>query len=359
MSESGEGATDDPLLTDVLADRLGFAWLSARLPWAVPPLYLYAGAFVFLDLGVVNTYLHLFTDRSHAFLANPFTLAIPAFVVTAATGVRYMASSYRDAVDDLRLGERSDAGDVPFASFTASFRTTAALYAVVVAGYWGYLAWQGMGEYVGSLGAGPTAVIGLVVYPLGFIPVAVQFVVLFASIHVLLPKRIAELRPKPAFLDPRDLGGFYPVGELLKRSYYLYTACLLLYLAYVYGPVLAPLGIDTIADVGAPQAAYFTFLWLFGLAAIGNSVYRIHRVMADEKEAQLRRLEDQLHDIVDDPYDISTADLHDNREFENVQRRLEQVRAMNAYPTTAFASTQILVSVLVPQLTQVALEAGL
>lgn len=359
MGESGEERATDPLLTETFAERLGFGRLAGALPGTVPPLYLYAVAFVVLDFVVLAAYNQTFAESPPDLFGNPFAFVIPAFVLTAAFGVRYMANHSRKAVRDLRIGERTGTTQVSQSDFTVSLRTKAVAYLVVLTGYYVYLAgFTGIGVYVERLGAVKMFGLGLVVYPLGYIPIAVEFVALFASIHFLLPKRIADLRPTPSFLDPRDLGGFYPVGELLKRSYYLYTVCLFLYLCYFYGPVLTPLDVDPIARVGIAHAAYFTFLWLFGLAAIGNSVFRIHRVMAAEKEAKLRQLEGELHEIVEDPYDISSADLYDNAEFEQVQRRLDQVRAMSEYPTTTATSTQILVSVLLPQAAQVVLQTA-
>lgn len=360
MGESIKGVRTDPTLTDAFTRRLGFDRVADLLPGNAPPVLVYGAAAVVLDFGTVNVTAAVAVDRQYAFVANPFSLAIPAFVLTAAVGVWYMATAYQRTIEDIQLTERSDTDDVPSEGFTVSFRTKLVVYLSVVAGYWLYLfGMVGLDAYLETMGATAFTVVAAVVYPLGYIPIAVEFLLLFASINVLLPKRLVELRPKPAFLDPRDLGGFYPVGELLKRSYYLYTACLLLYLSYVYGPVLAPFGARQIASVGFTQAGFFTLLWLFGIAAVGNAVYRVHRVMAAEKRAQLRELQRQLHDIVDDPYDILSVDLHDNTEVENVQRRLEQVRAMNVYPTTIATSTKILVSVLVPQATQVVLQAAM
>ena len=73
-----------------------------------------------------------------------------------------------------------------------------------------------------------------------YIAVVVEAVLLYLSVHILLPRRLANSDLDVHFLDPRQMGGFRPLGNLLKRSYYLYTAGLLLYLAWIYGPVVVP-----------------------------------------------------------------------------------------------------------------------
>ncbi|MBB6647117.1 hypothetical protein [Halobellus ruber] len=358
------GATDgdveyDNLLTHVLVNGLGFGALSTALPVNVPPLYLYAATFVVLDFGVVNTYFHVFTGRSHGFVQNPFSLAIPAAVLIAAAGVRYMTATYRQALDQMDLRRRSDRAEHPsYAGFEISRRTRATFYIVVLGGYYLYIVGIiGLSSYVETFGVVSTAAFAGVIYPLGYVPIAVDFVMQFASIQFVLPVQLTKIRPTPAFLDPRNLGGFYPIGELFKRTYYVYTAGLLLYLVYIYGPPLTGLGTAAVSRVGTVEAGFFTALWLLGLVAVGSSMFTVHRLMASEKDSHLSQLEQQLHDIVTNPYDISSAKLHDNPEVEQIQRRIEQVRSMREYPTTVNTSLQLLVSLLAPEVINLLLNS--
>jgi hypothetical protein len=359
MGATGGDEEYDQLLTHAFVDRLGFDSVSTLLPVSVPSLYLYAATFVFLDFGLVNTYFHVFTGRSHGFIRNPFSLAIPAAVLVAAAGVRYMTLNYRRAIDQMNLRERSDRAAYPTdTGFTVSLRTRATVYVLVLGAYYAYiLGVIGLPSYIETFGVVPTAAFAGVIYPLGYVPIAVDFVTQFASIQFVLPVRIARVRPTPAFLDPRNLGGFYPIGELFKRTYYIYTVGLLLYLCYVYGPGLTGLGTAAVSRAGTPEAGFFTLLWAFGLVAVGSSMFTVHRLMASEKKSHLSQLEQQLHDIVTNPYDISSAELHNNPEVEQIQRRIEQVRAMREYPASINTSMQLLASLLAPEIINLLLNS--
>lgn len=358
------GATDEEiankqLLTHVFVDRFGFDSLSTKFPLQISALYLYAATFVLLDFGLINTYFHVFTERSHGFIQNPFSLAIPTAVLLAAVGIRYMTVNYRRALDQTSLWERSDrAVRTKYSEFTVSLRTRTALYIAVLGVYYVYIfGIIGISSYIETFGVVSTVAFAGVIYPLGYVPIAVDFLIQFISVQFVLPKRISTTRPTPAFLDPRDLGGFYPIGEVLKRTYYIYTAGLLLALCYIYGPTITGLGTAAVSRVGTPEAGFFTVLWAFGLVAVGNSMFRIHRLMLSEKKSHLSQLEQQLYDVVGDPYDISSAELHDNPEVEQIQRRIEQVWAMREYPTSTNTSIQLLASILAPEIINLLLQS--
>jgi len=139
MMPTDEEAADKQLLTYTLADRFGFDNLFTGLSLNIPPLYLYAATFVFLDFGVINTYFHVFLGRTHGFIQNPFSLAIPAAVLIAAIGTRYMTVNYRRALDQMSLWERSDrAAQTDYTDFTISLRTRIALYVAILGIYYVY-----------------------------------------------------------------------------------------------------------------------------------------------------------------------------------------------------------------------------
>ncbi|MFC5134369.1 MULTISPECIES: hypothetical protein [Haloferacaceae] len=359
MGATDEEVGDKQLLTYVFVERFGFDGLSTRFSVTIPALYLYSATFVLLDFGLINAYFHVFTERSHGFIQNPFSLAIPAAVLLAAIGIRYMTVNCRRALDQTSLWERSDgAVRTNYAELTISLRTRTALYISVLGAYYVYIfGIIGVSSYIETFGVVSTVAFAGVIYPLGYVPIAVDFLIQFISIQFVLPRRIGKSRPTPAFLDPRDLGGFYPIGEVLKRTYYIYTAGLLLALCYIYGPPITGLGTAAVSRVGAPEAGFFTVLWAFGLVAVGNSMFRIHRLMVCEKTSHLDQLEQQLYDVVDDPYDISSAELHDNPEVEQIQRRIEQVWAMREYPTSANTSIQLLASILAPEIINLLLQS--
>ncbi|WP_049987874.1 hypothetical protein [Halobellus rufus] len=101
----------------------------------------------------------------------------------------------------------------------------------------------------------------------------------------------------------------------------------------------------------------FTTLWVFGLLTISYSMFKIHSIMKSEREAQLRAIETEIHDIIENPHDISKAEIADPDRLDALEYRLGQIRATSEYPTTFTMWTQIGISVLLPQILQMALQA--
>jgi hypothetical protein len=354
MGAEDQEDVNKQLLIHIFLKRLKFN----ELPGRIPPIYWYAGTFVFLDFGLINTYFHLFMQRPHGFLQNPFSLTIPVAVIIAAAGTRHMTINYQQALDQMNLWKRSnEITRKDYHKFTIPLPIRVAFYILVLAAYYGYIFGViGLSSYVDAFGVVPFAVFVVIIYPLGYIPIIVDFVMQFVSTQFVLPRQISKHSPTLAFLDPRNLGGFYPIGKLLKETYYIYTVGLILSLVYIYGPTATGIGTAAVTRVGIVEAAVFTVLWGFGLVAVANSMFTIHRLMADGKESHLTELEKQLYNTISSPYDISSADLHDNPEVEQIQRRIEQVRAMKEYPTNPNTSAQLIISILTPELINLALN---
>lgn len=358
MGTTDKEENNKQLLIYIFVDRFGFDSLSTRF-FHIPALDLYAAAFVLLDFGLINTYFHVYTGRAHGFIQNPFSLAIPASVLIAVAGLRYMTISHRRALDRMRFSERiNDTEQIKYTEFTISLWSRMLLYICVLGVYYTYIfGIIGISSYIDTFGVVSTVAFAGVIYPLGYVPIAVDFMAQFVSVQFVLPRKIAKARPTPAFLDPRDLGGFYPIGELIKRTYYIYTAGLFFVLCYIYGPTITGFGTAAVSRAGTPEAVFFTLLWAFGLTSIGISMFTIHRLMANEKEDHLNKLEKEVHGKVNSPYDISSAELHGNSDFDQFQRRVEQVRAMREYPTSTNTSIQLLASILIPEIINLLLQS--
>lgn len=318
------------------------------------PQYLYVLVFLFIDGVVLNTYTHL-TGGTHAVVRNPFHIALYLTILLAAVGARYLHRSHADAMAVL-----VDRGicDVEHAKeYTISLRAKLLFYGIGLLGFFSYQTFViGLDTVIQVQGIAGI-IFTLVLLPFCYLPVAIDILSEYATLHILIPRWLANQDIGLFFFDPQNMGGFQPLGSLLKNSYYFYTGGLLLYLVFYYGLVVTPLQGDVANPPGMTEAAMFTVLWLFGLATISYSMYKIHRIMKAERETQLRAIEKEIHDIIDNPHDIRNAEIDDPDRLDALDYRLGQIQTTSEYPTTFTMWTQIGISVLLPQVLQMTLQA--
>lgn len=350
---------EDRLLIENVAKLFGFDRLSSFLPGPdVYPPYLFVGFFLLiLDHGVIQTYIHL-TGGTHGLVANPiiFSGVIAAFL--GIYGIRYMSNKYERAIDDSRVDERVDNTD-DYQAFERpiSFRTKVVVLALSVAVLYANIVLNvGVATLIENRGGAlPLQLVNwLFVFQFVYLPVVVEFGLIYFSIHFLLPYRIKQIDLPLFFYDPRNMGGFSAIGQLLKRSYYVYTAGLIGFFLLVYGGVI--LSPDSNNVPGLFEFVFFSGAWSAGLASIGHSMYVMHQVMADKKRECIADLEEQMHDVIEKPYDINESRITNSDQFQDITDRLERVRNTRVYPATFTMWSQIAISVLLPQALQLIVQ---
>jgi hypothetical protein len=129
------------------------------------------------------------------------------------------------------------------------------------------------------------------------------------------------------FYDPRNLGGFEPIGQLLKRSYYIFTAVLLLWFLQTHAPViLSEVHVSPYPPPGPIIQVAITAVWFGGVLTIAYSMFRMHSLMKAKKEATLRKLEAEMKTAVENPYDVKLFDVEDREKYEEIQESLARPR---------------------------------
>lgn len=355
---SGSKSTvEEGLFVERIAAMLGFRRVAEWLPMDIYPPYLYLGTFLALDLGVVNTYIQFNSDASHVLLDSPWVIVVPLGLCLAAFGIRYLSVGYENAVENLPL--TATGKDSALFDQLVSFRSKIMVYTVaVVAMYAHIVANVGIGNIVAAEGA-PSLVNWLVVWQVGYFPFIVEFTLIYFSIHVLVPRRIANADIPMFFYATRNMGGFAPIGKLLKYSYYLFTAGLLLYFVLVYGAVLFSYGATVPAEPGLLEALFFSTAWIVGVASIAYSMLKMHRVMANKKEQRIAELEAEMaEEVIENPYDINNSEIRDKEHMEHIDRRRQEIRDTRVYPASFTMWSQIAISVLLPQALNVAVQAA-
>lgn len=353
MPRDGSETYRDDLLIEIIARRLGVDRLARALPGRdVYPPYLLVCVGLFVEYGVIDVYNYLVAGKS-SWITGPSSLAIPAMAILGVVGLRYIHDTYADAIVRIGVGEDAvvDPTDRSLFEGLVSVRVrVAAFLATLVVYYLFLVVGPGVSTLVSISGWWLVAYANLVSFPLIVIPVLVELTTSYVAVHVAVPRRLEHADMDLFFYDPRNLGGFEPIGELLKRSYYVYTGLLLLWFFQTHAPVILSRYVSSPYPAPGPiyQAA-ITAAWLLGVATIGYSMYRTHGIMSRKREARLASLEAELKATVSDPYDVERATVEDRERYEAIRKRLAMVRDTKTYPTTFTMWSQIFLTVLLPQ----------
>lgn len=344
MRESKITAEED-LLVERLASLFGFKRLAEILPADIYPPYLYVAAFIFLDWGIINTYVHIAGGTTHVLLRTPQTVIMGVALFLGVAGIQYFSEGYTEVVESLSPQEE----DTDFtSSVIIPFRVKVVIYGIFLVGFYLHIIIN-LGLWNIAASEGVTNLTNwLFVFQIGYFPVMIEFALLFFAIHALLPRRIANSNISMFFYDTRNMGGFAPVGKLLKYSYYFYTTALLMYFVLTYD-LLAYSSGGTMVEPGLVEALFFSTTWLIGVASIAHSMFTMHRLMATEKEQQITAVELEMKEVIENPHDIKNSKVTDKEKLEDITRRRQEIRETRVYPASFQMWSQIAISVMLPQ----------
>ena len=336
---------EDELWLDRYARLFGFGWLRDRLGLSMPPSLLFA-ALVTVGWASTATALDLFVfGVTPIYVVNPYFLLQPAILVVAAYGAHSLQSSYRDAVAEMHLEERTDNPErfrniIPDWLPWGLFGLTAAIQLVRTVLDHSLMSTTGLFA-------------NAVVNPLLYAPILVQFLVVYVAIEFVVPWRLYTSDVGVHFLDPHGVGGLRPIGELVKKAYYYVVLGLVVYGLITYGPGLEDWG------VSAASGTIFTATWLATIATVAFAVFVLHRFLHREKRRELENLETQLRAHVENPWEVSEYSIHDeDREtVDDIRDRIDRVSATREYPATFSIWTQLLLSVAIPKALQLFLAS--
>lgn len=242
-NEMGDGRLyDEPSLVEYIAARLGFNHLSRVLPGSdIYPPYLFVGIFLILDHGVIQLFIHL-NGGTHILIDFPNVIIGPIAVLFGVFGIRYMSNGYSDALAATRVQRRVDESDINRFRRMVAWRTKIAIFLLAVVILYAHIILNvGLSTVIREGGGGISLFNWLFAFEFVYLPVIVEFALTYYYIHFRLPRHLQDTDIDLFFYDPRNMGGFAAVGTLLKWSYYLYTAGLLMFFIVVYGGVILQL----------------------------------------------------------------------------------------------------------------------
>lgn len=337
---------DDELWLDRFARRLGFGWVAAKLPWDVPPSYVYA----VVTVGVFTPFLTLYAvanGRDTIYATNPYFVLQPLVLIGGVVAARSLHRRYREVVEEMHISERAT-NPGPIVDIVPSWlppgmfavAATLQLLRGVVGTGW---------DYVGDV------IANMVVFPFVYAPIIAQFAAMYLAIEFIAPVRISRSDVGVHFLDPEGVGGLRPLGELVKTAYYYIVVGLIAYALITYAPF-----VTASWEVTAYAGGLFTAVWLVSVATVAFAVFTLHRFMRREKRTEIHRLETRLADIVENHFEVASYTVPDDRrdEVEELRDRIRRVSETREYPATFSIWTQLLLSVAIPKALQLVLAAA-
>jgi ABC-type multidrug transport system fused ATPase/permease subunit len=346
QTATDDTASDGELWLDEFASYLGFGQFAALLDDRIPPSYLYALVAV-LGWTAISASVDAFVfEQPTVYERNPYFLLQPVVLLGGVHGAHSLTDTYRDAISEMRLAERVDDPDT-FETFVppwlpwALFAIAASLQLVRTSAVFGELTTTGI-------------VANAVVFPFVYAPIIVQFCVVYVGVEFVTPWRLYTSDDVGIhFLDPHGVGGLRPLGELVKSAYYYIVAGLVAYALIAYAP-----GVDS-QEVSATAGTIFTAVWLVTVLTVAFAVLVLHRFLHREKRDALQRLEAELRQHIENPWDVHEYQIEDDatNDVERIRGRIEVVSATSEYPATFSIWSQLLLSVAIPKAVQLALAA--
>lgn len=341
---------------DRVAISVGFGRVVEWLPIKIAPSTAAVSMGVFIDLVLLSIYQEL-TGTTPSFVRNPLVVVIPLTVLVGVVISRDIQHRYQSAIREMHIHDRT-ANPAQFETLCSDRlrwvafllgASTIVLNTAVFVTIPVILETGGVAALVGNF----------LIVPLFYAPVAVDFIVTFFSIQLLLPRRIRRSDFELDFLDPEGLGGLRPIGELIKHTYYYFVIGAVAVALFIYGPwiiegpVSEPVRPSPIVD------GLFTVGWLVGAGSVGHALYVFHRFMNEEKRKRLHELNTQYRELLQNPWNIAEHSIPEGKqeEAEKIQERMIQITSTREYPATFSMWTQLIISIILPKAVQMVLNS--
>lgn len=334
---------DGDLWLDRFARNLGFGWLAERVPGTPSPSYLYA--VVTIVLFTAGTFIYnVINDLPVIYRENPYFILQPLILLGAVYGAQSLQAAYDRVMVEMEISERANEPEsllepIPTWLPWVLFVTGAGLQ--LVRAVFSMAGW-GITDFVANF----------LIFPLVFVPIVVQFFLVYISIEFFAPWRLLNSDVGVYFLDPQGVGGLRPLGELVKKAYYYIVTGLIGYALITYAPF-----IDSAWTVSAAAGTIFTAIWTVTVASVAFAVFTLHRFMHSAKRQEIQRLETELRDCIQNPWDVQSYEIPAEQEerVDDLRERIDHVSATSEYPATFSIWSQLLLSIALPKAIQLLL----
>lgn len=334
------------LWLDRFAQYFGLGWLGEAIPGNLAPSYLYTIVTISLSYVFTASY-NLANGVTLVYTENPYFVLQPLILIGAVYGAHSLNADYDRVMEEMQIAERATSPDsllspvpswLPWTLFAigAGLQITRAMLLD--------LSSFGLTDYLANF----------FIFPFVFVPIVIQFFIVYISIEFIAPWRLSKSDVSINFLDRQGVGGLRPIGELVKKAYYYVVLGLVAYALVIYTPF-----VDSTWNATAADQAIFTIIWVVSVGTVAFAVYTLHRFMHREKRNEIHRLETRLQDFIQNPWDVQSYQVPEDKEAEvaDLRERIDRVSATSEYPATFSIWTQLVLSIILPKAIQLFLAA--
>lgn len=340
------------LWVERVAGRFGFDRVCARLPRLDPSCapYLYVLSVLFIDVPVLSTIAYLFQPNVtfHPILDYPWWGLVPVGLVLGVYGIRRTRSRFTDAV---QVGRGSSEVRV---STPRRFRV-----GVYVAALGFYL--LSTGPALPELFSTEGTVIGVIkwlgIIPFVYIPLIVEFVVVYLHGLFFLPVALSRDDVDIDFADPTKLGGMGPVGALILTATKLYYLGLTLWTLFKFLGIFIGIKEPVVSPQNLLSITFFTAAWIAGAVLFLGALFVIHRHMLEKRAEKIEEITNRIRNAGTDdevfPY-VEPADHEERVEYLQEYANLRRVEETRTYPFDVNKLWELFAAAVFPVLIQAA-----
>lgn len=312
-----------------VAEGLGLDAVATELgrPSAGP--YLYLGAWLVVDLGVLSGIQYVWLGY-HPLLVSPGAVVSYTAAAFGIWATRHLAQRY-DAIATTQAQRATD--PAPLRRPLAPLPLQVGMYLLFVAIALIWLSRPGVtsailaveGPIVGPIKLGST-------WLLLWYPIVAEVAAVIVGIHLLLPRRLVQAGIELDFNEPDRLGGLRPVGQLVQRSTQVFYLGLLAYTILIL--------LTTFPSIPGPSpgpflSGVFALAWVGGFLLFLVPVVWLHRLMKRQKRNHIEEVHREIVGLGTDDALLPTVSADDDEvlRYLYLQAVLDRAERTREFPT--------------------------
>lgn len=309
-----------------------------------PAPFVFVWIVLFIDHHLIGA-IQLWRDGYHPYLQNPGSVLIPFGYTLVVGGI--LIVEYES--NELELASREDTKELQ-ALFDSLMESRIKYVVVVLAVTFRIFKIQSTGFDTIASVEGPVLgfVKWVIITPFVIIPIVSEFCIIVLGLHFWIPRELRKQGIDLNLDDPKNMGGLYPIGKLLK-----YTSQIFFLSMVVYSVVIVALQYFQDLQSNPLDISAILIGWVFGIAIFAVPIYWIHLHMSDWKESKQMEIIQNMKQIGETPGAYPDPELETQEElmrYMSYNQKLRRVDQMSEYPVDITIVQEIVAVAIIPYL---------